>query len=137
MRQTSWERETPSRASSTRKGSHHLHCGDDREPCKEWCRLGRRPWYDQGWFWALLSVAGLALVAWQLGNIHQALETSAEATRQQTGAAIMERTQGMREWGAELERQFVWILEHLRAVGRAIAALGGYLREALPVFRSG
>lgn len=143
MRQDSLERETPARPTRARECRHWSNLGGDREPCNEWCRLGGRPWYDQGWLWALLSVAGLALVAWQLGAIHQALEASAEATRQQTGG-MAEQAQVMRAWAVVLDQQAarvhdraLWLLEQLRAVGRAIAALGEHLRESLPVFRSG
>lgn len=135
MRQESSGREMPTRTVQVRRGPHRLHPHGENQPCNEWCRLGGRPWYDQGWFWALLCVGGLALVAWQLGNIHEALEASAESTRQQT-EAMMTQTQVMRAQAVWLEKQGAWLGMQLEAVGRAIAALGGYLREALLVLRS-
>lgn len=104
-----------------------LH-GPAYEAYVEWCRQRSRPWYNQGWFWALMMVAGLAILVWQLGNIGEAVQSSAEATKEQT-SAIRDQTQAMREQGS-------WLLEQLRAVERAISSLGHTIREAIAVFQS-
>ncbi len=95
----------------------------DYEEYREWRRQRSRPWFNQGWFWALIAVAGLALLLWQLGNIGEAVQSSAAATREQT-SAIREQTQVMREQGS-------WIIQQLRAIEQAITTLGHYVREGL------
>lgn len=123
-------REQQSPGSLPPAGPHPQH--SMRDPAyaafQEWYRRRQKPWYNQGWFWALLTVAGLAILAWQLGNISQAVQASAEATREQTGA-IREQTQVMKEQGS-------WILQQLQAIERSITNLGHSVREAIAWFQS-
>ncbi|UUZ82381.1 hypothetical protein LJK88_49785 [Paenibacillus sp. P26] len=84
----------------------------------------RRPWYNQGWVWSLVTLlvtgpllAGLLLLADQVGRVSGALQEQTGVLREQNGLLVS-------------------IRDHLAGLESGVRHVAGMIREALDILQA-